>query len=60
MNAKIRQQLNNRKRRIQRRLDKTKLGECSKPMFTASNIHYEIGDRSRGIEEAAEKVLPAR
>jgi len=49
VNAKIRRQLNNRKRRIQRRLDKTKLGECSEPMFTASNIHYEIGDRSRGI-----------
>lgn len=48
MNAKIRQQLNNRKRRIERRLDKTKLGGCEQPMFTARNIHYEIADRSRG------------
>jgi Transposase DDE domain group 1 len=41
--------LANSKRRINRRLDKTKLGNCSRPMFTASNIHYEISDRSRGI-----------
>src|ERR1051325_8397866 len=45
----LRRQLANRKRKIQRRLDKAKLGDCSKPMFTASNIRYEIGDRSRGI-----------
>ena len=49
MNATIHRKLANSKRRIKRRLDKTKLGDCSKPMFTASNIHYEIGDRSRGI-----------
>ncbi len=48
MNAKIRRHLNNRKRRIERRLDKTKLAGCSQPMFTARNIHYEIADRSRG------------
>jgi hypothetical protein len=41
--------LANSKRRIARRLDKTKLGDCGRPMFTASNIHYEIGDRCRGI-----------
>jgi hypothetical protein len=32
-----------------RRLDKTKLGDCSRPLFTARNIQYEISDRSRGI-----------
>jgi len=48
VNAKIRRQLNNHKRRIERRLDKTKLGGCSQPMFTARNIHYEIADRCRG------------
>jgi hypothetical protein len=41
--------LANSKRRIARRLDKTKLGDCSQPMFTARNIHYEISDRSSGI-----------
>jgi hypothetical protein len=41
--------LANSKRRIERRLDKTNLVGCDKPMFTASNIHYEISDRRRGI-----------
>lgn len=49
MNATINQQLNNRKRRLERRLDKTDVRGCSQPMFTASNIHYEISDRTRGI-----------
>ena len=49
MNVSIHQKLTNSKRRIQRRLDKADLRGCSKPMLTASNIHYEIGDRSRGI-----------
>jgi hypothetical protein len=49
VNAKIRQQLRQRKRRIQRRLDKTNVDGCDRPMFTASNIHYEISDRGRGI-----------
>jgi len=47
--AIIRRKLANSKRRIQRRLNKAKLGDCSKPMLTASNIHYEIAERSRGI-----------
>jgi hypothetical protein len=47
--AILRHKLANSKRRIQRRLDKTDLRDCSKPMMTASNIHYEIADRSRGI-----------
>jgi hypothetical protein len=42
-------QLANRKRRIERRLDKAKLGDCAKPMFSARNIHYEIADRQRGF-----------
>jgi hypothetical protein len=45
----VTRKLANRKRRIARRLDKTKLGDCRQPMFTARNIHYEISDRSRGI-----------
>jgi hypothetical protein len=45
----IRQRLAARKRQIERRLDKTKLGDCAKPMFSASNIHYEIADRARGL-----------
>jgi DDE family transposase len=45
----IHRKLNNSKRRIQRRLDKTDLRGCSRPMMTASNIHYEIAERSRGM-----------
>ncbi len=48
MNAKIRRQLAARKRRIAKRLDKSRLdGQC--PMLSASNIHYEIADRTRAI-----------
>jgi hypothetical protein len=49
VNKIIRQKLTNSKRRIRRRLDKMDLRGCSKPMMTASNIHYEIAERSRGI-----------
>ena len=49
MNAKVRQQLANRKRRIQRRLDQTQLGGADRPIFTASNIHYDIADKTRGL-----------
>jgi hypothetical protein len=49
VNAKIRQRLARSKRRLQRRLDKTKLGDTSQPAFTASNIHYEIAERVHGI-----------
>jgi hypothetical protein len=49
VNKLIRQKLANSKRRIQRRLDKSDLRGCAKPMMTASNIHYEIAERSRGI-----------
>ena len=49
MSAKIRRQLQRRKRRIERRLDKAKLKDLDKPVFTASNIHYEIGARDGAI-----------
>lgn len=49
MNAKIRARLALCKRRITRRLDKSDLRGAEKPMFTASNIHYEIADRTRGL-----------
>ena len=48
MKTKIRKQLAARKRRIRQRLDKTKFdGEC--PMIAASNIQYEIADRTRAV-----------
>ena len=47
MNAKIRQQIERRKRRVLRRLDRSDNRGCARPMLTAANIHYEIADRSR-------------
>jgi hypothetical protein len=49
VNATIHRKLANSKRRLDRRLDKTNLTGCSQPMFTASNVQYQIGDRARGI-----------
>lgn len=40
----------NGKRRIQRRLDKTKLpASGDRPQFAARNIHYELGQRCHGL-----------
>jgi len=49
VNAKIHQQLVNRKRRIERRLDKKRLGSTDRPALSAANIHYEIADRGHGL-----------
>jgi hypothetical protein len=49
VNAKIHQQLANRKSRIERRLDKKRLGNTAQPVFTAANIHYEFADRVHGV-----------
>jgi hypothetical protein len=49
VNAKIHQQLANRKNRIQRRLDKRRLGNTDQPVLTAANIHYEFADRVHGL-----------
>jgi hypothetical protein len=47
VNTKIRKQIERRKRRIARRLDKHDVRGLERPMMTASNIHYEIADRTR-------------
>jgi Transposase DDE domain group 1 len=59
VNKSIPQKLANSKRRILRRLDKTELGDCDRPMMTASNIHYEIGERQRGIAHGGIGALHA-
>ena len=48
MNAKVRNQLNARKRKIETRLDRTKFPDES-PVLAASNIHYDISDRTRAV-----------
>jgi hypothetical protein len=49
VNATVRRQLANRTRRLDRRLDQSELGACDRPRFPASNIHYEIAYRTRGL-----------
>jgi hypothetical protein len=49
VNDKIRRRLAQYKRRVERRLDKRNLEGLERPMFTASNIHYELADRTRAV-----------
>ena len=47
MKHSISKRLRQAKQRIERRLDKTDNRGCDQPMMTASNIRYEIADRTR-------------
>jgi hypothetical protein len=47
--AKVRRRLRNCKRRIQRRLRKKQWADQSRRFFRDHNIHYEIGDKTRGL-----------
>jgi hypothetical protein len=47
--ASLRRKLASRKRRILRRIKNQPGVERHRPMMTASNIHYEIADRTRAI-----------
>jgi hypothetical protein len=49
VNATIHQQLAARKRRISRRIKNQPGVERPQPMMTASNIHYQIAERTRAI-----------
>jgi hypothetical protein len=49
VNASLHRQLNRRKRRILRRLEHQPGVERPEPMMAASNIHYEIAERVRGL-----------
>ena len=48
MNDYTRKNMKNRKRRIERRLADRNWTDQAAPMFSASNIHYEMGERTRG------------
>ena len=50
MSRSRRQILANRKRRIERRLRDVCWPEQPAPMYAASNIHYELSERTRGID----------
>jgi hypothetical protein len=45
----IRQHLANCQRQIVRRLDRNKLGDCSRPVLTGRTIYYEVAKRVRGL-----------
>lgn len=49
MTARLQRQIAEGKRGIERRLNKNDKRGFERPMFTASNIHYEIADRVRGV-----------
>ena len=49
MNRKDRRKLANRKRRIQRRIASRQWPDQRHPMFSSSNIHYEVSGRIRGV-----------
>ena len=49
MSASRTRKLVNRKRRIQYRLRNRHWTDQPKPMLTASNIHYELAERTRGL-----------
>jgi Transposase DDE domain group 1 len=49
VNASVHRRLNRRKRRITRRIANKAGVERPEPMMTASNIHYEMSEKVRGI-----------
>jgi hypothetical protein len=49
VNASVHRRLNRRKRRILRRIENKPGVERPEPMMAASNIHYELTDRTRAI-----------
>src|SRR4051794_39135905 len=49
VNASLHRQLNRRKRRILRRIENKPGVERHQPMMAASNVHYQIADRTRAI-----------
>jgi hypothetical protein len=49
VNAKIKRRLRNCKRRIQHRLRKKQWAEQREHMFKERNVHYEVGDKAKGL-----------
>lgn len=50
MNRITRRSLRNRKRRIESRLRKREWEPQDTPMFTGTNVHFEVAERARGID----------
>lgn len=52
MNLKVQRRLRNCKRRIRRRLRKKQWPEQRRRLFRDRNIHYDVGDKARGLHAA--------
>ena len=50
MSKSRQQKLEKRKRQIERRLERRNWPEQPEPMFRARNIHYEVSEKTRGLE----------
>jgi hypothetical protein len=57
VSARIQKRLARRKRKTLRRLARKPQGERPTPMLTASNVHYELGERSRAIDAGGVGLL---
>src|SRR5262245_64247719 len=55
---RIRKLLQRRRQRLLDRIAPRPAPESDSPMITASNIHYELGERARGLAPAALAALP--
>ncbi|MFO7871463.1 MAG: IS1380 family transposase, partial [Kiritimatiellia bacterium] len=49
MSRSYRKIIRNRKERIERRLARKQYEDQPRPVMTASNIHYEMAEKSQGI-----------
>jgi hypothetical protein len=49
VNTNIRRQLAARKRRLERRIDKSNCEGCERPMMRPGNIRYELAERTQGV-----------
>ncbi len=46
---RLRQRLATRQRQVQRRLDKRKLPDCSRPIFAGCKFHFDLSHRVQGL-----------
>ena len=51
VNKKDRRIIQNRKKKLSRRLDRGNFKGAGKPIFSGGNIHYEISERTQAMGE---------
>ena len=60
MKATVRRRLRNCRRRIRRRLRPRQWPEQRRRLFRDHNVHYEVGDKARGLHAGYVAALIAR